>query len=214
MKFLYFIFSNLNAIILGFWILFLFVVSIRFFRPSWVKNISYLKLSFIAGGVHVAYSIFVTWGQYYVWSISSDITKALLKLPLSKEAPLPNFLEWSRNLVFDGHLGYFLYYVLGRIWFYTLLLFLTAIFFYLIFRIWKFYRGGFMEKGPEFLLVLMLVSGWPNIFVCISLGFSISILYLLFAYLFNKKTIQIEPFFIISTMLALLFTKLILIYLL
>ena len=53
-----FIFSNLNVIVLGVWIIFWAIVAIRFFYPTWVKNISYIKLIGIAFLLNIFYGIF------------------------------------------------------------------------------------------------------------------------------------------------------------
>jgi hypothetical protein len=214
-----FIFSNLNAIILVIWFLFLIIVTIRFFRPNWVKNISYKKLLLIVLGFHIVYGIFITWGQYYVWAKGSGVTKVLLHLPLSSQVPFPHFLEWSR-FIFENNIGYFSYYVLGRFWSSIFILFFTSLILYFIFKIWKSYRGGFSEEGPLLLFILMLVSGWPGIIVSVALGFIFATLFFIFYFVKNMKdknppkVIFIEGFFILSTLIALLFTKVIMFYML
>lgn len=206
-----FVFSNLNAIVLGIWIIFLIILAIRFFRPAWVKNISFLKLVFIAIGLNIFYGLFVSWGQYYVWSHGNFITKDLLTLPLPKTTPL--LMEWIRPL-YEHHWGYFLHYVIGRVWTNILVSFLISGAFYLLFKFWNFYRGGFLEQGPELLLALMLVSGFPDVMVLVPLGFIFTILLFTFYY-FKKghKIVDIEPAFIFATLFALLFTNIILAYL-
>ena len=208
-----FIFSNLNAIILGIWVLFLMIVAIRVFKPSWVKNISYTKILFITVGLLIFYSLFVTWGQYYVWLKSSDMTRMLLNLSLPEQVPFPKFLEWARFL-FKGSHGYFVFYVFGRIWLNIFISFFVSGFLYLIFKTWNHYKGSFSEKGPELLLVLMLISGFPGILVTIPLGFVLSII--AFAVSFTKgiKEIKIEPYFVFATLISLLFTNIILSYVL
>lgn len=213
MKFLYFVFSNLNTIILTVWLVFLIIVSIRYFRPAWVKSISYFKLILIAIGLHIFYALFITWGQYYVWA-SSDFTRSLLNSPLPKEVP---FYEWLRPL-FENHLGYFLHYVLGRVWLNTFLLFLTSGMLYLLFKVWEFYRGGFSKQSPELILILMLISGWPGVLVFIPLGFIFAILLFIFYYIRTvlkgvpPSTVlaNIEPAFILATFVSLLLSRVIL----
>jgi hypothetical protein len=204
---LYFIFSHLNAIVLAVWVLFLVVVAVRFFCPAWIRNISFWKLIFIALGLNIFYGLFVTWGQYYVWANGNDLTKALLNSPLSKNVPF--MFEWLRPL-FENHLGYFLYYVLGRVWLNIFILFFISGLLYFLFKIWKSHRGNFTEQGPEILLVLMLTSGYPGILVSVPLGFVLAILFSIFSIFRSNKIINIEPFFIISTLFALFFTNIIL----
>ena len=262
-----FIFSNLNAIALGVWLIFLAIVAIRFFQPTrkifynilfvnkftnkvifkikkisilnkmlisigifcnliWnssyldktllkitniIKNISYLKLILIAIGLNIFYGLFVTWGQYYVWSNGSEMTKALLTFPLPPQVPISSYVEWVRPL-FQNHLGYFLYYIWGRVWMDIFILFAFSGLLYSIFKAWKFYRGGFLEKGPELLLVLMLISGWMGVLVSLSIGFILAILWLGFSFIKGKKIVAIEPVFIFATFLALIFTRIILSY--
>ena len=101
-----FIFSHLNIIVLGVWIVFFGVVLLRFVRPRLVKNISYKWLILAAVALHLFYVIFLTWGQYHIWAVASDFTRSLLSAPLPIEAPLPAILEWTRSY-FTHPLGYF-----------------------------------------------------------------------------------------------------------
>lgn len=214
-----FIFSNLNVIVLSVWIVFLILVAVRYFKPRWVRNISYLKLFFITLGISIFYGLFVSWGQYYVWQSGSEMTKMLVKLPLPPQAPLPNLLEWVRPF-FENSFGYFLYYILGRVWLNIFISFLVSGVLYLIFKVWNRYRGSFLEEGPLLLLILMLISGFPGVLVSISLGFILAILLFGFHYLksYIKKVpisnVVIEPVFFLSVLLSLLFTNIILSYVL
>jgi hypothetical protein len=207
-----FIFSHLNAIILIIWIIFLFFIAIRFFKPAWVKDISFLKLALIAFAINIFYGLFITWGQYHVWAVSKDMTHALINLPLPGNVPFPPYLEWIRPL-FENHLGYFLYYVLGRVWFNVFISFIISGVLYLIFKAWDFYRGGFLDQGPELLLALMLVPGWPEILIFIPLGFFLSILVSCFSHFRGNKVVNIELSFIFAALLTLLFARIILSYL-
>lgn len=196
-----FIFSYLNAIVLAIWIVFLIIVAIRFFRPAWVKSISYWKFILIAIGLNIFYGLFVTWGQYYVWANGGIVTQTLLNSPLPKQV---SFFEWARPL-FENHLGYFLFYIWGRFWLYIFISFLISGILYFLFRVWKSYRGSFTEQGPELLLVLMLISGYPGILILIPLGFIFSILLFGFYYFKGDKVVNIEPAFIVATLFALFF---------
>lgn len=262
-----FIFSHLNAIVLGVWILFLAVVAIRFFQPTksnlqhkcilnkcvsklgvqvkkikflkpileginkffspickslhlnsfvskivrWIKKISYTKLILVAIGLNIFYGVFVTWGQYYTWSTLSDVTRFLLTAPLPTQVPFPSYLEWTRPL-FANHLGYFMFYVWGRVWLDIFILFTFSGLLYFVFKTWKFYRGGFLEKGPELMLVLMLISGWTSVLVSLSLGFIFAILWVGYSLFRGKKNVAVEPVFIFATFFALIFAKIILAY--
>jgi hypothetical protein len=191
-----FIFSNLDAIVMYIWIIFLAIVACRYFQPLWVnstnkyllkiinvvKNISFSKLVIIALGLNIFYGLFVTWGQYYTWSTISDMTRFFLTTPLSAQVPFPSYLEWIRP-IFENNHGYFMFYVWGRVWMNIFILFSFSGVLYLIFRTWKSYRGGFLDYGPELMLILMLISGWMGVIVSLSVGFIFAVLMFVFYYL-------------------------------
>ncbi len=199
---------HFNAINLSIWVIFLFIVTVRYFKPVWVKNISYKKLFFIALGLNILYGIFLTWGQYYVWSMVSDVTRSLLMLPLPEQVPFSPVFEWTRPL-FEGNHGYFMFYVFGRFWLNILVSLAVSAVLYFIFKFWKLYRGGFQEKGPLFILILMLISGFPGVLVTIALGLTFSIIFFIFSYYKGNKKINIEPIFILTTLISLFFTNII-----
>ena len=199
-----FIFSHLNAITLGIWAIFFVVVLVRFIRPHWVKNISYVYLILIAIALHLFYAVFVTWGQYHLWSISSDFTRMLLAAPLPLEVPLPWMLEYVRSY-FEGPLGYFTYYAFGHFFFNILVLFLVTGFFYAIFKFWDLRKNSFQTKEPELLCVLMLISGWPGVVVLVPLGFVFAIIYSAGSLVFFKKDqTSLLPAFLFATPIALM----------
>lgn len=218
---MYFLISNLDVIIFFIWILVLFFVALRFFISKGVflrkeyfskinkciENISFKKLIFVTIVINIFYGILVTWAQYYTWANSSiDYVKTLVNLPLSKETPFPYLLEWVRPL-FEKDFGYFLYYVFGRFWFYILISFLISGILYYIFKIWKSNHGSFSENGPELLLILMLIVGWPGIFIFIPLGFLLSVILSIIYNIRGKKTTEIEPAFILAGIIVLIFGK-------
>ena len=166
-----FIFSNLNIFALAVWMILFVIVALRFVRPQWVKNISFPVLIALAILLHVLYGAFVTWGQYHVWATSSDFTKTFISAPLPKEVPFPGILSGLRHSL-ERPRGYFVFYVFERVWLDILISFALAGFFYAIFKIWSFYRGGFSTYGPEILLVLMLIVGYPSLLVLVLLGFT------------------------------------------
>lgn len=199
-------------IVLAVKIVFLTIVAIRFFRPAWMKHISFLKLSIIAIGFNIFYGLFASWGQYYVWAASSDLTRFLLDLPLSVQAPFPVYLEWIRPF-FENNFGYFLYYILGRIWLDIFMLFLISGILYSLLKVWNSYRGGFTSQGPELLLALMLISGFLGVLITLSLGFALSLLLCCFSYWKGNNIVTIEPVFIFAAFFAVLFTRVIVNYL-
>ncbi len=209
---LIFIFNNINTFFLVLWGCVAVLVALRYFRPTLVKNISYRWIVALAIFIHLFYGAFVTWGQYYVWAGGNDFTRSLLHAPLSKEAPLPAFLEWSRSS-FEQPLGYFVYYVFGRIWLNIIFVFITSVFFYIIFKLWSNYRGGFLPHGPELIFALLLATGFPGCLILVPLAFTLSFIW--FGITFLKKRsmegveIHIEPAFIVVAPIVLLFGKII-----
>ncbi len=199
---LHFIFSHLHSIALIFQIMFAGIIALRYYRGSWLKNISFQKIALIIVGFNIAYGAFVTWGQYHVWATSVDWAKLLVEMPLSPEAPLPSYLEWTRTF-FQNSFGYFLYYVLGRVWLPICISFAVSGLLYAFFRFWKSRRGGFIEQGPELLLGVMLVSGWPGVLICVSAGFIVSVAVSTFFHLKDGRTTTIEPIFIFMSLVFL-----------
>lgn len=199
-----FIFAHLNIIAIGAWMVFFCIVLVRFIRPLWVKNISYKW--FIVGAVvfHIFYAIFVTWGQYHIWAISSDFTRALLSAPLPVEAPLPAIFEWARPY-FSHSLGYFAYYAFGRFFFNIIVLFTVAGIFYVIFKILHLRQNNNEVQLPELLCVLLLIVGWPGIAVLVPLGFVVAIIFSIGALIFFRKNqTTLAPAFIVATPITLL----------
>ena len=141
------------------------------------------------------------------------MTKLLASLPLSPEAPFPKILSWIRPL-FENNLGYFLYYSFGRFWLNIFISFLISGLLFLIFKIWKHYRGGFQDGGPILLFILMLISGFPGVLINVAIGFGFAILLFIVNYFKKKTVLNIEPVFIFSTLISLLFTNNILLYVL
>ncbi|MDD5152391.1 MAG: hypothetical protein PHS95_00090 [Candidatus Pacebacteria bacterium] len=198
-----FIIINLNVIVLAVWLLFFILVSIRFVRPSLVKNISYSTLLFLAFSLHILYGGFTTWAQYHAWSTGGPETKIFVSAPLPVEAPLPVFLGWTRSY-FDQPMGYFAYYVFGHFWLNILILFLVAGFFYSVLKLWDFYRGRFIPKGPEILLILFLVSGWPGVLLLLPIALIFWAIFFVVSFFRGKRRVLLEPAFVIATPIALI----------
>lgn len=238
---LVFIFNNINNIFLAGWSILIALLAVRFLSPlkffalpssisskfgreekfwwvrlSWVKNISYWWVVGVVVALHLFYGAFITWGQYYVWANGNTFTQSLISAPLPTEAPLPSILEWSRPS-FEQPLGYFAYYVFGRVWLNIIILFVLSGFFYSIFKVWSIYRGGFLPNGPEIILATLLLAGYPGILVLVPLSFIAS--FTLFGILYFKnrtmdiQPMYIEPSFILVAPVALFFSKTIIGYL-
>lgn len=199
-----FIFSHLNAIVLAIWLIFFAVVAVRFLRPAWLPRLSFGWLAVAAISLHLLFALFITWGQYHVWATGSDFTRVFLSSPLSPEAPLPGLFEWIRGY-FEQPLGYFAYYVIGRFFLKVVALFMVSLLFYFLFKVWNKYRNIFAPHGPELLLALMLISGWPGILVLIPLGLVLSVLsfalppiYTKVQPSYNKTSTKVEPLYEVS----------------
>lgn len=205
-----FIIANLNAITLGIWTIFLFIIVARFYRPTLVSNISYNKLLLIAIAINIIYGIFVTWGQYYVWSISGGVTQTLVNLPLPSDVPIASYLSILRP-IFDGAHGYFIFYALARFWLPIIISFVLSFSLFAVFKTWQSYRGGFADGGPILLLILMIILGFPKILVFIPLGFLFAILLLIYTHFKKDTNIKIESAFIIACFIALFFSNIILV---
>ena len=199
-----FVFSHFNQIMLVVWTLFLFILAIRFWKPSWVKNISYTKLILIAVAIDVFHGLFLTLVKYYGWSRPNDKTLSYcINSPLSKNTPI---FEWLRPL-FENHLGYFLHYVWTNYWMSIFISLFVSGLLYFLFKMWRTYRGNFLPEGPEILFILMLIAGWPGIVVLIPLGFLVSVIGFFIYQLKGKALVYVEPMFIIATFLTIIFEK-------
>lgn len=213
---LIFIFNNINNIFLAVWSVLTILVAVRFLRPACAKTISYWWLVGIVIALHIFYGAFITWGQYYVWANGNEFAKSFISAPLPAEAPLPSILEWSRSS-FEQPLGYFTYYVFGRIWLNIIILFIISALLYFILKLWSFYRGGFLPNGPEIILALLLISGYQGILVLIPLGFIMAVIWFIITIIKNRsldmQPMYIEPAFLIATPTVLFFSKATLSYL-
>lgn len=208
-----FIFSNINIIFKIILIIFWVVIFINYFQIKIFKNISIWKFVFVALGLHIFYGLFISWGQYHVWATSVDFTRFFVNTPLPKEVPMASIFEWSRPL-FENNYGFYLFYIIGRFWTNIFISFLLSSFVFLIFKMWNSYRGGFSKNGPELFLVLMLIVGYPGILVLLPLGFIFSIFNSLYFLYKKEKNIKIESSFLIASIFTLLFTNIILSYVL
>lgn len=204
-----YIFSNLNTIMLAVWLVFFCVVAVRFLRPLWVKYISFGRLVASAVAVHIFYDIFLTWGQYFVWS-KSEFTKVFLASPLPKEVPFPTYLEFVRPLFNSAH-GYFAFYAFEHFFLSSIALFVVTGLFALFFKIYAQYRPALFQKGDIAIITLaFLIAGWPGAIVLVPLSFIIAILLAVLPLLkpgFNKTNQVILPTaFLLATPIALLFS--------
>ncbi len=179
-----FIFSNLNAIVLILRILLVVLITIRYYRPLWVKDISFAKIALIVASFNIFIGAFITWGQYHVWKLS-DATGTYIKMP------------------------YFAHYAWTNFWMSIAISFALSILLFVLFKAYSRYRGGFMEKGAELLLALMLTVSYPGILVLMMVGFAFAVLNSVYSHLRGNKFIHIESSFIWTAYIAILFAHVI-----
>lgn len=109
---------------------------------------------------YILYPLLLTAGQYYVW-LQNPLTKILANSPVSAATPLPQILKNSP--IFQGHLGYLLFYAYGRFWINSLLAAGMAFLFSLFLKSLRRHRDRFFEEGEvELGFLSALVVGWPN----------------------------------------------------
>lgn len=197
---LYLILSRINYIFLAISLCFLIFVLIRFLKPNKI-NISYKKIVWVAVVLKIFFVSFLTWGQYYVWVKGGSLTKVLVELPMPKDISLPFAYRWLRPIFEMSH-GYFVQYVWTHFWLSTVIAFLVSFALYFIFKIWKKYRGNFIQEGPTLLLILMIICGWPGIVLFIPLGFVLAVFGFIIGTFRGKSTIYVERFFLISAFIV------------
>lgn len=208
---MYFIFSNLNAIILAVWIAFFFVVIARAFKPSWTGNISYQRLVAVAVGIHLLYGAVATFGQYRAWATANDITRALFSAPLSAEVPLPAYLEWSRFLFEYPH-GYFVFYSFGHFFLSTIaLLIIVGLFLLFLVVRSRTHPINFREGDISMIVLAMLIAGWPGVLVLLPIGFVFAVVWSGIArFRYGIRRTPLSPAFLLAAPVALLFANTIL----
>lgn len=199
-----FIILHLNVISLIVWTVLFVVVLIKYIKPLWLGKISILMLLGVVIFLHILYAGFVTWAQYHVWSVTDEQTRFFLIQPLSNLAPLPPYMEWTRHY-FEQPMGYFVFYVLGRVWLAMGFLFLVTGLFYGFLRFIQRYRDGFGVHGPELIATLLLIAGWPNVLLVILLGFIFAAIISYVSVLKNIERTRMENAFLITTPIVMLF---------
>lgn len=199
-----FIFANLNIIEVSVWVIFFFVVAVRYLRPLWARNVSYNWLVGIAVGMHILYGTFATWGQYAVWS-KSEFTKVFLSSPLTKDVPFPSYLEFLRPL-FDGANGYFAFYSFQHFFLSTIALLIVVGLFLLFLVVRSRTNPINFREGDIMLIVLaMLISGWPGVIVLLPIGLISAIVLSIGARVFyNIERIPLPPAFLLAAPIALI----------
>ncbi len=116
----------------------------------------------------VFYVVFLTTGQYYVWS-NNEFTKTLLNSPVDKNIPATNDIP---GFFFDNQLGYFLFYSWGRFWLNLVIVLAVSFVFYLFLKFLKRYKERFFKPyETELGFLTALLVGWPNFVIFVPLVF-------------------------------------------
>lgn len=203
---MYFIFSNYNTISLFIWLAF-FVLIVLHRRGLWRRcnNVSIWWLVTCATALHLVSSIFLTWGQYFVWT-KSEFTKIFLSSPLPNEVPFPSPLEFMRPLFAGAH-GYFAFYAFEHFFLSVIALLILAGLFTLFFSVYaKYHRDNFKEGDIALIALAFLIAGWPGAIVLVPLAFvlAIAVALLRLQYL-NLKEVSLANAFLIASPIALFF---------
>jgi hypothetical protein len=118
----------------------------------------------------VGFALFLTYGQYYVWS-QSTLTQSLLHSPLDP-ATMPFWLVRAFPWIFNTDLGYLFFYSWGRFWLNALLSIAVAALFFWYLRMLERRNARFFEEGePELGFLMALLVGWPDIVVFVPFVF-------------------------------------------
>ncbi len=189
------------------------VALLRYFNISFFARVSWMWLFVFVVVFYIVYGSLLSWGQYVRWE-GSDMTRAFLTQPLAKEVPLPMFFEWTRPLL-EGQGGYFKFYVFGRFFLSSIVLFFVAGLFVFILRLRAKYRPlNFAENDISAIAIAVLVSGWPGVIVLIPLGFLCAIIIsVAVRALYGTEHIYLTPAFLIASPFAITFAIPILKYL-
>ena len=187
------------------WVLVALALILRYFKISFFSRVPWWGLAILVLCLHVGYTTFLSFGQYYMWS-SSEFTQSFLTQPLAEDVQFPLLLEWTRPW-FSGPLGYFGFYVIGRfvLSLAFLIAFTTAVLGLLMLR--RKYRPHNFQEGDIIALTLaVLVSGWPGVIVLIPLGFIIAILISVGGkVLYGIERIYLPPAFLLASPIAFIF---------
>ncbi len=203
-----------HIIALVIWTIIALVAVLRYFNISIFVRVSWGWLIVLTIVLHFAYAGLLSWGQYYVWSASSnEFGQTLLSAPLAKEAPIPALLEWVRPHL-EQPLGYFTFYVFTKFFLRMIILFGLTGLFVIFLKIRARYRPmNFAENDIASIALAVLLSGWPGVIVLIPLGFLCAIIFSLGARIFyGTERIYLPPAFLLAAPFALAFGGIVLTY--
>ena len=142
---------------------------------SWLRKASTEKLTYILVGLTVLFNILLSFIQYFTWHSS----------PFSRFF-LPPFTPVT----------YFIRYIFLHFWLASILVFLCALAFYLVFKLIRRRNKEAISKAELHLILLAgLLVGWPNFIIFVPIFFSLTLIFTLINLLVfkNKKNNLLYP---------------------
>lgn len=193
-----------HIVVLALWFLVSLLALLRYFNYPPIARLSWKMLLLSAIVLHVAYGLFLTWGQYVEWQ-STPFTKTFLTQPLPSTVPLPFFLEWARPL-FEHGPGYFAFYALGRFWINILIILGLTGFFAMLLKLRAYYRPWNFKEGEILAISLaLLISGWPGVVVLLPLAFLFAVVFsIISSTMYGISRTYLTPAFLVAAPVALL----------
>lgn len=150
------------------------------------NSVKYGLLIKITVAFKILFAVFLSVGQYYIWS-GSEFTKLLLNSPLVSDVPA-NLITDLFPTLFASNLGYFLFYSWGRFWLNLLILLIASLAFWIFLRALKRHKERLFDTGEVELGFLMtLLSGWPGFVLFVPLAFVFVILISIIRGVFLKE---------------------------
>lgn len=202
---IHFLASYIHIIAMIVWVFVAALLLLRYFKVKFFAQIPWWSIVVLVVLLHIGYVALLAFGQYELWA-SNEFTRDFLTQPLAQDVPFPAALEWARSW-FEGPLGYFSFYVLGRFAMSLAILFGVTLACLGLLILRAKYRPVNFQKGDIFALTLaVLVSGWPGVVVLVPLGFIVAIgLLLVGRILYGVNRIYLPPAFLIASPVAFLF---------
>jgi hypothetical protein len=151
------------------------------------SGFTFLRLAVLAAAFRIGYAIFLTFGQYYIWTQNS-FTRTFLHASVSPSLPI--WLTRTFPWVFDTSAGYFIFYSWGRFWMNAVLGLCAALLWWWFLRALRRRNERFFEEGEvELGFLSALIVGWPNIVLFVPLSFLAVVLVSVFRMAVLKRTL-------------------------
>lgn len=204
---IHFLVSYVHLVAFFVWVVFAVIILLRYYSVSYIARVPWGVLVVVAIALHLGYVALLGVAQYELWG-ASEFTKDFLTQPLAADVPLPWVLELVRHW-FEGPLGYFSFYVLGRFALSLGILFIIALFCFILLKIRARYRPrNFKEGDIPALTLAVLVSGWPGVVVLLPLGFIFALIISLgVKIMYGVDRIYLPPAFLVAAPIAFIFSE-------